>query len=177
MSTKSHVSGWALALVLVACGGGGTGSDAGSTGNDTGAPVADTGVDANASPDSAVDDAGSDAGAVPHDAAPHDAANDGGIAMDQCQTCHGADLGGGEIARSGVFPPNISPDMVHGIGTWTDDQILTAVRTGVDDEGVMLCSSMPRFVLNDTEAAALLTFLHGFAPAVTDSAGGTCTAP
>jgi mono/diheme cytochrome c family protein len=171
MSMKSHVSRWALSLLLVACGGGGSTSDAGSTGTDTG-PVADTGVDASASPDSAVDDAGSDAGT-----AAHDASTDAGIAMDQCQTCHGENLGGGSIARGGVFPPNISPDPTHGIGTWTDDQILTAVRTGVDDEGVTLCSAMPRFVLTDTEAATLLTFLHGFEPALTDSAGGTCTAP
>ena len=97
--------------------------------------------------------------------------------MDQCQHCHGDDLSGGTIARGGVFPPNITPDVDNGIGSWTDAQILTAVRTGVDDVGATLCSSMPRFTLTDPEAATLLTFLHGFAASPIPSAGGTCTAP
>lgn len=64
-----------------------------------------------------------------------------------CASCHAAEdatgaarlvLSGGEGLASdfGTFyPPNISPDPVHGIGDWTLAEFITAMQEGVSPEG------------------------------------------
>jgi hypothetical protein len=65
-----------------------------------------------------------------------------------------------------AYGQDITPDKDTGIGDWTDDQLEAAMRKGVDDEGMMLCSIMPRFTdMTDTEAANIIAYLRSL-PAV-----------
>ena len=44
----------------------------------------------------------------------------------------------------GTFaPPNLTPDKATGLGSWTADQIVTAVTTGVRPDGRILGPPMP----------------------------------
>ena len=57
-----------------------------------------------------------------------------------CVSCHGGDrtLAGGRALDTpfGTFyPPNITPDREHGIGTWTAGDFVRALREGVDPKG------------------------------------------
>jgi hypothetical protein len=49
------------------------------------------------------------------------------------------------VVEAGVFPKNLTPDPMTGLGCWTDDQIITAFMTGVGDQGQTICDRMPRF--------------------------------
>jgi hypothetical protein len=63
--------------------------------------------------------------------------------------------------------PNITPDKGTGIGNWTDDQIIAAVREGVRPDGTKLYSIMPYMnfnVMTDDDAKALVTFLRTLKP-------------
>jgi hypothetical protein len=44
-----------------------------------------------------------------------------------------------------IFPPNLTGDPTTGLRCWTDPQIQNAILTGVDNEGMTLCSPMPKF--------------------------------
>jgi mono/diheme cytochrome c family protein len=95
------------------------------------------------------------------------------VTMYGCANCHTPDdmtngiLAGQTMkARKGAYAANLTPDHATGIGDWTDDQIIRAVRTGVDDQDMPLCSSMPRFAaMTDAQAADLVAYLHSI-PAV-----------
>jgi mono/diheme cytochrome c family protein len=57
-------------------------------------------------------------------------------------------LGGSEVGFEmpglGVFHgPNLTPDKETGLGNWTDEQIITALRTGERPDGRMLAPIMP----------------------------------
>ena len=77
------------------------------------------------------------------------------FAIAGCASCHAAPdatysltpvLAGGEkfVSDFGTFiAPNISPDPVHGIGTWTDAQIISAAQHGVADDGSHLYPAFP----------------------------------
>jgi mono/diheme cytochrome c family protein len=55
-------------------------------------------------------------------------------------------LSGGPAVLSPVFtayPPNITPDRTSGIGAWTEDQLVTALREGRTPDGRMLRPPMP----------------------------------
>jgi mono/diheme cytochrome c family protein len=82
-----------------------------------------------------------------------------------CASCHGADLSGSESALApGVYAPNLTPDQATGLGAWSDDDVATAIRTGVDDDGVTLCTNMPRFsTLSDDQTNALVGYLRSLA--------------
>lgn len=63
--------------------------------------------------------------------------------------------------------PNITPDKGTGIGTWTDDQIIAAVREGVRPDGKKLYPIMPYMnynVMTDNDAKALVAFLKTLKP-------------
>lgn len=97
-----------------------------------------------------------------------------------CTRCHTADLSGNTMGLRGkpIYPSNLTPDMATGLGSWTEAQIITALRTGVDDEGETLCSSMPRFdTLTDDNAKAIVAFLKSV-PAVSKVIpASTCPPP
>lgn len=63
--------------------------------------------------------------------------------------------------------PNITPHPGTGIGTWTDEQILAAIREGVRPDGSQLYPIMPYLNYNrmtDADGKALVAFLRSLPP-------------
>src|ERR1700690_1219735 len=104
-----------------------------------------------------------------------------------CLTCHSdlrADRFGVPIkpgtAGQGGFPfgrdyavpgvvcaQNITPDPENGIGTWTDGEVLRAIREGVDKNGNALFPMMQNkayALLSDGGAKSVVTYLRTLAP-------------
>jgi len=80
-------------------------------------------------------------------------------------------LGGGRAFDLGpaglIFTRNISPDEETGIGSWTDDQLKIAIRTGVNKEGKILFPVMPYHVFNtmaDADLDAVIAYLRSVNP-------------
>jgi len=62
-----------------------------------------------------------------------------------------------------IFTRNITPDNATGLGTWSDDQIKFAIRTGVDKDGKTLFPVMPYHVYNgmaDSDLEAVIAYMH-----------------
>lgn len=104
-------------------------------------------------------------------------------AVMDCAGCHtpGALLGapdpeghlagsqvGFQIPGLGIFyPPNLTPDPETGLGTWSEADIIKAVRTGERPDGRMLAPAMPYrsySALSDADAAALAAYLKSLPP-------------
>lgn len=99
-----------------------------------------------------------------------------------CVECHtpgllsggerGADLAGSEVGYGipflGVFHgPNLTPDEETGLGTWSVDEIVTAIRTGERPDGRILAPAMPwrSFAkMTDEDAYALVAYLQSLDP-------------
>jgi hypothetical protein len=87
-----------------------------------------------------------------------------------CPACH--DPGDGSLsgqlsARPGThaYGSNLTPDDDSGLGHWTEDQIVRALRDGLDDQGVSLCSVMPRFAsMSLDEAQSIAAYLRALPP-------------
>lgn len=64
--------------------------------------------------------------------------------------------------------PNITPDPKTGIGSWTDGEILRAIREGVDKKGRALFPMMPYaeayYALSDQDADAVVAYLRTLPP-------------
>ncbi|CAN7577105.1 cytochrome c [Pararhizobium sp. LjRoot255] len=79
----------------------------------------------------------------------------------------GSDVGF-EIPGEGVFVGrNITPDEQTGIGSWTKEQIVTAIQTGLRPDGRVLAPIMPWHAfaqLTDEDAAAIASFLQSVKP-------------
>jgi len=86
---------------------------------------------------------------------------------DQARYLAGADVGF-ELPGLGIFyPPNLTGDVETGLGAWTEDEVVAAVRTGVRPDGRMLVPVMPYHsygALTDDDARALAAFLKSLAP-------------
>jgi len=55
----------------------------------------------------------------------------------------GSDVGL-EVSGQGIFvAPNLTPDNETGLGSWTKDQMVTAIQTGVRPDGRVLAPMMP----------------------------------
>lgn len=84
-------------------------------------------------------------------------------------------LGGGdagfEIPRLGIFyPPNLTNDET-GLKDWTEQEIVTAVRTGVRPDGRELAPVMPWHMyaaLTDEDAQAIARYLKSTKPVRND---------
>ena len=66
-----------------------------------------------------------------------------------------------------VYAANITPDKETGIGTWTDDQIMTAIRRGIDPEGKIIFPPMPVPTYNnlsDDDVKAVVAYLRTLKP-------------
>lgn len=66
-----------------------------------------------------------------------------------------------------VYPANLTPDMKTGIGAWTDQEIIAAIRTGVDRSGQQHLPVMPwpgYKKLSDNDAAAITAYLRALPP-------------
>ncbi len=83
------------------------------------------------------------------------------------------DLAGSQIGFAipelGVFyPPNLTGDTETGLGNWTVEEIVTAVRTGVRPDACILAPIMPYHAygaLTDDDAHALAVYLKSLPPA------------
>ncbi|MCB0572597.1 MAG: c-type cytochrome [Phaeodactylibacter sp.] len=102
----------------------------------------------------------------------------------ECYTCHSANFetnnllepekspgyfaGGNPVpdeAFNTCISPNITPSKEHGIGNWTEDQFLVAVKSGTRPDGTLLQHQMPRFAtLDDTEVRAIWAYLRTVPP-------------
>src|SRR5512141_871463 len=75
---------------------------------------------------------------------------------------------GKEFAVPGVVcAQNITPDPENGIGTWTDGEVLRAVREGVDKNGVALFPMMQYKAyrsFSDEDAKSILVYIRTLAP-------------
>ena len=62
-----------------------------------------------------------------------------------------------------VYSKNLTPDKDTGLGSWTDQQIIDAIRTGKDDGGKQLSPVMPYVAfsgMSDQDVADLVAFLR-----------------
>lgn len=79
----------------------------------------------------------------------------------------GSDVGF-EIPGQGVFVGrNITPDEETGIGTWTQDQIVTSIQTGERPDGRILAPIMPWHAfaqLTKDDATAIAAYLQSLEP-------------
>ncbi len=83
----------------------------------------------------------------------------------KCAGCHTDDLAGTTTKLGGfpdgveLYPPNLTSDDT-GLGTWTDIQIATAIRSGIDNTGLQLCPQMSHYPdMNDYEAYSIVKYL------------------
>lgn len=102
----------------------------------------------------------------------------GPVACANCHTPRGPDMallpnmsyaGGFKIVDPAfeVYAANITPDKDTGIGTWTDAQIITAIREGKTREGKINFPPMPVPTYNsmsDGDVKAIVAFLHTIKP-------------
>lgn len=94
----------------------------------------------------------------------------------RCVNCHNSDKGtmAGATTALGeqdpgveLYPPNLTNDKETGIGTWSDDQLANAIRTGLDKEGLNLCPQMKHFAdMSDFEAYSIVKYLRSLPPVV-----------
>ncbi len=75
---------------------------------------------------------------------------------------------GFQIPGLGVFfPPNLTPDKETGLGSWSEADIVKAVRQGVRPDGRTLAPVMPYHNysrLTDADASALAAYLKSLKP-------------
>jgi mono/diheme cytochrome c family protein len=92
-----------------------------------------------------------------------------------CVSCHSDEqmppLAGGRTGKllDGRMwrSPNITPDRTTGIGKWTSDDIVVAIREGIRPDGVRLAPVMPYAYyhhMTDDDARAIATYLRAQAP-------------
>lgn len=96
------------------------------------------------------------------------------VACGNCHTPKGpkVDLPGMELAgmariyvidKITANAPNITPDKLTGIGTWTDAQIITAIREGKRPDGSVIGPPMPISLyrkMSDRDVKAIVTYLR-----------------
>ena len=93
----------------------------------------------------------------------------GAIFMEGEQTDHF--LAGGNVfddpPLGRIYVPNITPDP-EGLGAWTDDEILRALRDGIDKNGRFMVPLMPYNAykhLSDDDGKAVIVYLRSVPPA------------
>jgi mono/diheme cytochrome c family protein len=86
---------------------------------------------------------------------------------DMTRPLAGSDVGF-EIPGLGIFyPPNLTSDPEAGLGTWSETDIVKAVRTGVRPDGRQLAPVMPYHSygrLTDEDAGALAAYIKSLKP-------------
>jgi mono/diheme cytochrome c family protein len=79
----------------------------------------------------------------------------------------GSDVGFGMPGQGVFVGPNLTPDKETGLGTWTAQQIATAITTGARPDGRLLAPVMPwkgYSHLTKSDALAIATFLKSLHP-------------
>jgi cytochrome c553 len=88
------------------------------------------------------------------------------VEIAQCRACHGYELAGGRVCNSCPIGPNLTPG--GGLGSWTNEDFLTALRTGESPSGRQIDDYMPWEYfrhMSDTEINAVWAYL-GSQPAL-----------
>ena len=68
-----------------------------------------------------------------------------------------------------------SPRSTTGIGNWTDDEITTAILSGVDNMGERLCPQMAHFPdMQPPEVTSILGYLHSLTPVMNTAPASHC---
>jgi mono/diheme cytochrome c family protein len=100
----------------------------------------------------------------------HTTRDNGNIAAEPERT--DAFLGGGNtfVARGmsdGIWIPNITPDLETGVGAWSDDELMRAIRDGVSHDGHFLLPFMPfdayQF-MSDEDVRSVVAYLRSVPP-------------
>ncbi len=74
-----------------------------------------------------------------------------------------------------LYGPNLTPDPTTGLGNWNDDQIATAIRSGIDNQGERLCPQMAHFPdMGDAEMTSILGYLHSLKPVMHATSPSHC---
>jgi cytochrome c553 len=81
-------------------------------------------------------------------------------------------LGGGNLfvaagMSEGVWIPNITPDVETGIGAWSDDELMRAIRDGVARDGHFLLPFMPFGAyqhMSDEDVKSIVAYLRSVPP-------------
>jgi cytochrome c553 len=81
-------------------------------------------------------------------------------------------LGGGNIfvakgMSDGIWIPNITPDVETGVGAWSDDELMRAIRDGVARDGRFLLPFMPFGAyqhMSDEDVRSIVAYLHTVPP-------------
>lgn len=96
----------------------------------------------------------------------------GRISAALCAFCH-QDLQGRFAGQTTPRPmsmqygTNLTPDLETGLGRWSDEEIIRAVRTGVARDGRTLCNLMTRYtdgMLTDESLRGIIAFLRSVEP-------------
>jgi len=98
------------------------------------------------------------------------------IASVSCFNCHqnpttrqltGKQLDDAPKQFGPIFSKNITKDPTHGIGTWTDGELIYLLRTGVDRHGQYLPPYMPKLpLMSDDDLESVIAFLRSDDPLV-----------
>jgi len=83
-----------------------------------------------------------------------------------CQSCHTENFSGGR-RTGGNLSANITSDRETGVGAWSDDQIIEAIRNGVRPDGSRVRPSMGVYwynELSDFDVRAIVAFLRATPP-------------
>lgn len=93
-----------------------------------------------------------------------------------CIKCHtpneGIQMTGRELTEmppefGKIYSRNITKDKVHGIGNWTDGELVYFLRTGVKPTGVYAPIWMPKFAhMSDEDLYSIIAYLRSDKPAV-----------
>jgi mono/diheme cytochrome c family protein len=110
-----------------------------------------------------------------------------------CGNCHtpqtpqgpvaGKELAGGTPFREGfgvAYAPNITTDPETGIGKWTDQQIVTAIREGKRSDGTIIGPPMPIPLyrdMSDEDAQAIVAYMRTVPPVANKVAKSEYTIP
>lgn len=93
---------------------------------------------------------------------------------DQARFLGGSDVGL-EVPGLGTFyGPNLTPDVDTGLGSWSEGDIVAALRTGVTPEGRALAPVMPwpnLAALTDEDAGAIAAYLKSLPPVANEVPG------
>jgi mono/diheme cytochrome c family protein len=69
------------------------------------------------------------------------------------------------VAGTQDYGSNLTPDPDTGLDGWTSDQIVAAIRTGIDNDGGTLCPSMTRYPdVADDEGSDIASYLASLVP-------------
>jgi mono/diheme cytochrome c family protein len=115
----------------------------------------------------------------------------GPVACGNCHTPQGPDgpvpgmelAGGMPIEEPGMFTamvPNITPDPETGIGKWTDEEIIAAIREGKRPDGSIIGPPMPIMYyrnMSDTDVRAIVAYLRSVKPIENKVAKSTYNIP